>query len=560
MGTQDKRHFRRYAKGLGFSVKLNDAYYRATLTDYSVEGLGLLIEQPPKIAQGDVVDISIEELAISGTEKVVWSSSGPSGLRLGLRNMGPMGGRVKDYRFADILLGMQSAGKTGILTVEHAGIVKKVYIRGGEMVFSSSNDKSDSLAEMLLREGKLTAGQRDAVAAEMEKTGRKEGAILIGMGCCSPADLVPMVKRQIEEVILSLFNLGDGRFSIEETALPEREIVSLKLSTMDLIYSGAKRIGDVRQIAEVLPSLEEIPFLLRDQESSSMVTLDESGMRVIACIDGWTTVEGIIDRTGLERFDVLRTLFAMITLRMVEMIATAPSGEEGSEAAVEEAVLPGIDPEVARTIEEMHSKYVDLGYYGILAVNPQASLAEIKRAYYRAAKLYHPDIHFSLADDSLKTKLSDIFSYVYEAYATLADAQKRREYDKAVNFRPARVASAGEKAKAKFDEGRAAFKKERYGESELLFGQATYFDSSVAAYHFYYGLSLFRQAKVKAAEKAIERAVKLDPINADYLAELGLVFSTLGFPARAKGLFEKALKISPRHEKARAGAAGLKPR
>ncbi|MDA8433588.1 MAG: DnaJ domain-containing protein [Nitrospiraceae bacterium] len=561
MGNQDKRHFRRYRKGLDYSVKLNDAYYRATLTDYSVEGLGLLIGQPPKIAEGDVVDLAIEELAIRGAGKVVWSYSGPSGLRVGLKNMGPIGGRVRDYRFADILLGMQSAKRTGILTVENAGAVKKIYIRGGEMVFSSSNDKRDSLTELLVREGKLTEARRDAVVAEMQKTGRKEGALLIGMGCCSPADLVPLVKRQIEEVILGLFNLGDGSFSVEETVLSDREIVSLKLSTIDLIYSGAKRVGDVRQIAELVPSIDDVPVPLPDEGALARgVRLDDAGNTVLACVDGVTSVAGIIDRTGLDRFEVLRTLFALITIRLVEMQEIIFAAAEEIAAPEDEAAVPGVDPEEVRTIEEMHGKYVDLGYYGVLGVKPVASLQEIKSAYYRAAKKYHPDIHFSRADDLLKNKLSDIFSYVYEAYATLADPEKRREYDKSVSFRPARVASGGEKAKMKFEEGRAAFKKEQYGEAELLFGQATYFDSSVAVYHFYYGLSLFRQAKVKAAEKAIARAVKLDPFNADYLAELGFVFTTLGFPARAKGLFEKALKISPRHERARAGAAGPKAR
>jgi hypothetical protein len=59
MATDDKRHFSRYRKGSDFSVKLNDAHYRAKLTDYSPDGLGLIIEKGPEIVDGDMIDISL---------------------------------------------------------------------------------------------------------------------------------------------------------------------------------------------------------------------------------------------------------------------------------------------------------------------------------------------------------------------------------------------------------------------------------------------------------------------------------------------------------------------
>jgi hypothetical protein len=559
MVTKEKRHFRRYRRGWVVPVRLNDIQYHAKLTDYSLDGLGLIIGQPPNIVEGDIIDVAIDELSIRAAKKVVWRNGGPSGLRIGLRNVGHMGGRMKDYRFADVLLGMQSCKKTGILTVEHGGFVRRVYFRDGDMVFSSSSDERDSLSGILVREGRLSEGQRRELVKERERTGRKEGALLVGMGFCEPGDLVPLVRRQIQEIILGLFSIGDGSFSVKETELPAHEIVALRLSAVDLIYSGTRRIGDIRRIAELLPSLDDIPVLSPDTAAlRGRVKLDGAGKRVLACIDGNTSVAGIIARSGMDKLEVLRTLCAIINIRMAEMKAVDGSAQEKGGAVGGRFAEPAIDPQVRGTIEEMHRKYADLGYYGVLGVKPHASLAEMKSAYYRAAKIFHPDIHFSLADDSLKSKLSDIFSYIYEAYATLADPERRREYDKSVSFKPARPVSGGEKAKIKFEDGRAAFRRGGYADAELLFGQATYYDSSAAEYHYHYGLSLFRQGKIKAAEKAIARALKIDPSNATYLAELGFVFAELGFPARAKGLFEKALRISPDNERAAAGAAGIK--
>lgn len=58
-------------------------------------------------------------------------------------------------------------------------------------------------------------------------------------------------------------------------------------------------------------------------------------------------------------------------------------------------------------------------YYEVLGINRDASDDDIKRAYRKMAKQYHPDLH--PGDKEAEAK----FKEVNEAYATLSDAQKR---------------------------------------------------------------------------------------------------------------------------------------
>ncbi|MEJ2790938.1 MULTISPECIES: DnaJ C-terminal domain-containing protein [unclassified Pseudoxanthomonas] len=70
-------------------------------------------------------------------------------------------------------------------------------------------------------------------------------------------------------------------------------------------------------------------------------------------------------------------------------------------------------------------------YYAVLGVEPTAGDAEIKTAYRRLARKYHPDV-------SKESGAEDQFKAVNEAYEALRDPQKRAAYDqlRARGYRP----------------------------------------------------------------------------------------------------------------------------
>ncbi|PJG61463.1 curved DNA-binding protein [Yersinia kristensenii] len=61
-------------------------------------------------------------------------------------------------------------------------------------------------------------------------------------------------------------------------------------------------------------------------------------------------------------------------------------------------------------------------YYAVMGVEPTASLKEIKTAYRRLARKYHPDV-------SSEANAESKFKEVAEAYEVLKDTERRAEYD-----------------------------------------------------------------------------------------------------------------------------------
>lgn len=542
------RHFKRYLKESEIHLNFRKKPVKARMVDYSLSGIGTTFFDEVDIKAGDIIGMQLTPLAITTVGKVMWTKRDNFGHRAGLKSLGQMTGQIIDFRLSDTFIGLKRSRKTGLFRVTDGGISRSVYYRDGDMIFAASDHRDERLGDMLVTRGQITAEQYALAVAEMKKTGERLGKALVGLGYLTPRTVLEAVWSQVEGIIMNLFHLTDGCFIFEERPLPTEELITLNLSTANLIYYGLKK-GPVA-FANELPSPERVLYFSSDPVSLFQdLRLDEAGKKVIAAVDHKLSINDIIAKTGLGRSEVIRTVHALLST----MVITTEK-----HAAVHGKDIRGIfskepEPDIRHIIEDMYGKYKRLNHYDLLGVKKSASIPEIRRAYYRMAKKFHPDIHFRLQYYQLKEKTGEIFSHINEAYSTLSTPNRRKTYDisiteqpaeKPAAVKPARRALDPVYAKVKFKEGRYLLMERKYAQAKLLLAEAVSSDETKADYHYYYGMACDKLGSAYQARKAIEKAAEIEPNNPVYLNALANLCLKTGHAVEAKSLLSKAQRLS----------------
>jgi curved DNA-binding protein CbpA len=190
-------------------------------------------------------------------------------------------------------------------------------------------------------------------------------------------------------------------------------------------------------------------------------------------------------------------------------------------------------------------------YYKILGVSSSATEEEIKEAFFRLAKKYHPDKHRGKDASEYETK----FAQINEAYNLLKDRAAKVEYD--IRFRgTGRQKKHSPKGKYKAEElyhaALKALKMNDVNSAIDLLKAAVRLEPAKAEYYSLLGRALSgKPRRLHEAREMCEKAVEMEPYDVDNYINLGLVYKKAGLQVRARKQFEKALRWDPSHFVAR---------
>jgi rubrerythrin len=139
---------------------------------------------------------------------------------------------------------------------------------------------------------------------------------------------------------------------------------------------------------------------------------------------------GAFDLRHIGRFHefAIKRGFKELSQDYVSAVEPEISPADGSMPGGRKKKIEDIDKELLERINNLHKWHKTMGYYKFLGIKDYASGVQIKHAYLRLVKEYHPDMHFDFPDD-IVNKLQEIIEYAVDAHKTLLNPEKRKEYD-----------------------------------------------------------------------------------------------------------------------------------
>lgn len=249
-------------------------------------------------------------------------------------------GEIGDTSVPELLRSLLGSGETGILTLRAGEVTKSIYIRGGRVLYAASTNVDERLGESLLLRGRITA-RHYLEASKMIRPGRRLGAILVEMGALESEELVPAVEHQVKEILMDLCTWTHGSYELVMKDLDPDAMVTLNISTENLILEGIRRVRAWSQLMRGLGDIEAV--LVRSGGRDYKLELGAEEQEVLAQVNGRSTVEQICDVSYLSHFETCRILWGLQVLGAVHRRGQKdPAAEEGMRAREREMDLEGI--------------------------------------------------------------------------------------------------------------------------------------------------------------------------------------------------------------------------
>ncbi len=312
--------------------------------------------------------------------------------------------------------------------VFHADRAEKViHFEGGRPVFASSNLARDRMGELLVREGKITREQHDRCQDQVRDTGRRMGEILVDRGYLKRRELLPAVRRHVEDIIYSLFawDRGDYRLIVGDGATGER--IRLSRHPAAMVLEGVRRKLDRGTLERLVgPPTTHVEITDRDKLAAIVGAADLSNEERAALtgLDGASDLTAVSRAAGLGLAGLYPLVWSLTLLGLAS--ARRRAGDDDGDAP---ALIGESDLAIDRARVRARAALVaDADYFALLGVRPDATGFEIKRAYEAARRDFAADGFPGELRRELERELDEIAVVLDEAYRVLRDDALRAAY------------------------------------------------------------------------------------------------------------------------------------
>jgi hypothetical protein len=237
----------------------------------------------------------------------------------------PISGTIDPQAFPFLLMDLHRRGATGSLKVEGPSYQKALYVRGGRVLFGSSNDPRDQLGAILIETGTLTPEQLEEANSKVGP-GSPLAKVLVDTGFVSQRELSEAARAKVERILSDVIAYTAGSFEFEDGVLPKGSI-DLKLSTERLLLGAVRRVSDRGFVLRHLEGLDVVLSRVPDMDGT-LPEVENEAAELLAQLNGERTLKEAAAATRLDEFEAAKLACTLLFLGLVERThEAAPAAE-----------------------------------------------------------------------------------------------------------------------------------------------------------------------------------------------------------------------------------------
>ncbi|HEV7499618.1 MAG TPA: DUF4388 domain-containing protein [Vicinamibacteria bacterium] len=298
--------------------------------------------------------------------------------------------------------------RTGMLRFIHEDDRRSVRFMSGHIVYGEASVTSLRLGEVLVAAGRLDPAVLARAAEVVQRERKRLGAVLMEMGVLDENGLEESLALHVRALLASVFTLRAGTYTFQEQD-PEAFLDDdwpLAISTAEAVLAAVRSVRSREDVVFALGDLDRV-LLASDDPLVLFQRMDlgTDEVTLLARVDGTRSAREVLAASSLAAATGERSLLALLCTGILEIAPEAPRPP---------ATPPSLDG-LRAEILELHQGLARRPDHEVLGVAATATLADVKAAFFRLARRYHPDVVHERGMADLRDRLEAVYFRVNDA-------------------------------------------------------------------------------------------------------------------------------------------------
>jgi CheY-like chemotaxis protein len=373
---------------------------------------------------------------------------------------------------------------SGVLVLDYPEGIKHVFLVDGMPVFVQSNLPEETIGQMLLAGGHLTAVQIHEILADAQAAGQKFGTVCVRKGFLTAANLQAILTEQTAVKVAACFEWEKGQYRIDNARQYPSGAPSFEAPPAKILWIAYKRYVPVERIEQMIQAVaDRIVFAGQEPIYQGLARILSDDEKVfVDRADGTLSLAELIESGQLDSEAATRLagcLLAMGVFKLGDVRRNEDLSEYAPDPAVETNEAQDALAMFSNAVGELSLRLETEHPFAVFEIDPSASKEEARiklqglREQFDSGRL-PPEASKALIRkvNAVRSKLEGAFSQLDQpapakGSSITADqaiergekAMARGKYHRAVDFFKRAVELEPENGRSRLLLGEAIFKK-----------------------------------------------------------------------------------------------------